>query len=104
MTQHTNTWTNHVKAYAKEKGITYKSALKDPQCSASYKANKVKTQEESKQPQVARRRPRKPQVEPKVEGTGALSVGYVTENANGLGHIYPISHELVLRMINENGM
>jgi hypothetical protein len=30
MTQHTNTWTNHDKAYAKDKGITYKSALQDP--------------------------------------------------------------------------
>jgi hypothetical protein len=113
MTQHTNTWTNHVKAFAKDKGITYKSALQDPQCSASYKANKAKTQEESQQPQVVRRRPRKPKIEEakpkvepntKVEGTGVLSTGYVTENANGLGQIYPISHELVLRMINQNGM
>lgn len=33
-----------------------------------------------------------------VEGKG-LNVGYKTENPNGLGHIYPISHELVLQML-----
>ena len=32
-------------------------------------------------------------------GKGIISAGYKTENANGLGHIYPISHELVLEMI-----
>ena len=32
------------------------------------------------------------------EGKG-LNVGYITENANGLGHIYPISHDMVLQML-----
>jgi len=32
-------WTDHVKNYAKAKGITYAKALKDPACSASYKRN-----------------------------------------------------------------
>jgi uncharacterized protein YktA (UPF0223 family) len=139
----TSSWTNHVKAYAKDKGITYKSALQDPQCSASYKANKAMTsatteekQHEGNKPK-RRGRPRKYHTveeakvaktsktiesnkrkrkiskpdtnesienKPVVQGTGVLSVGYVAENANGLGHIYPITHELVLRMINENGM
>ena len=34
-----------------------------------------------------------------LEGKGILSAGYKTENENGLGHIYPISHELVLQML-----
>jgi hypothetical protein len=33
---------------------------------------------------------------PKGKG---LNVGYSTENANGLAHIYPISHEAVLQML-----
>lgn len=33
-----------------------------------------------------------------LEGKGIIA-GYKTENANGLGHIYPISHELVLQML-----
>jgi hypothetical protein len=28
-----------------------------------------------------------------------LNVGYKAENANGLGHIYPISHEAILKML-----
>ena len=35
-------WTNYVKQYAKDKGITYKNALKDPACASSYKSGKVK--------------------------------------------------------------
>ena len=31
-------WTNYVKQYAKDKGITYKNALKDPACASSYKS------------------------------------------------------------------
>lgn len=33
-----------------------------------------------------------------LEGKGIIA-GYKTENENGLGHIYPISHELVLQML-----
>lgn len=33
-----------------------------------------------------------------AEGKG-LNVGYKTENTNGLGHIYPISHEAILQML-----
>jgi hypothetical protein len=31
-------WTNYVKQYAKDKGITYKNALNDPACASSYKS------------------------------------------------------------------
>ena len=31
-------WINHVKAYAQEKGIKYRDALKDPNCKSSYKS------------------------------------------------------------------
>jgi hypothetical protein len=33
-----------------------------------------------------------------VEGKGVIA-GYKTKNPNGLAHIYPISHELVLQML-----
>jgi len=33
-------WTDFVKEYAKEKGITYKNALSDPNCSSTYKQTK----------------------------------------------------------------
>lgn len=33
-----------------------------------------------------------------MKGKG-LNAGYITENTNGLGHIYPISHERVLQML-----
>ena len=33
-----------------------------------------------------------------AEGKG-LNAGYKTENPNGLGHIYPISHEAILQML-----
>ena len=32
-----NLWINHVKNYAQAKGISYKDALKDPNCKATYK-------------------------------------------------------------------
>jgi hypothetical protein len=35
-----------------------------------------------------------------LKGKGIIA-GYKTENDNGLGHIYPISHELVLQMLKQ---
>lgn len=35
-------WTEHVKAYAKKKGITYSAALKDPNVSKGYKKQTAK--------------------------------------------------------------
>ena len=35
-----NPWISHVKSYAQEKGMKYRDALKDPDCSASYKSGK----------------------------------------------------------------
>lgn len=32
-----NSWVQHTKNFAKEKGIKYNEALKDPECKASYK-------------------------------------------------------------------
>ena len=42
--------------------------------------------------------PRVPKLKLPVEGEG-LNVGYKTEAPNGLAHIYPISHALVLQML-----
>jgi len=169
-------WTDHIKAFAKSKGISYKDALKNPESSATYKASKggeIKTAVIVPKPQQniemvieelpakkGRGRPKKyttddeakkaktaktmesnkrkkaeiinnikenPPIVPKVpkkltddevaklkspikevpklkspikktKGEG-LNVGYSTENANGLAHIYPISHEAVLQML-----
>ena len=35
-------WTNYVKQYAKDKGITYKNALQDPACASSYRSGREK--------------------------------------------------------------
>jgi len=35
-------WIQHIKDFAREKGITYGCALSDPACSASYRAGKVR--------------------------------------------------------------
>ena len=40
-------WINHVKEYATSKGISYKEALKDPNCKSSYHSSKAE-QKESK--------------------------------------------------------
>lgn len=167
-------WTNYVKQYAKDKGITYKNALKDPACASSYKSGKDKPAEPAKEDNIQmkieekpkkRGRPKKyatpeeakkaksaktmesnkrkkaekgkkkskkdadsssesgsdmeggaiigkpigmpnplasskteKEVIKELKGKGILA-GYTTENANGLAHIYPISHELVLQML-----
>lgn len=33
-------WINHVKEYASKNNLKYRDALKDPECSASYKSGK----------------------------------------------------------------
>lgn len=38
-------WTDHTKAYATKKGISYKEALKDPQCKLTYHNTKTETKE-----------------------------------------------------------
>jgi hypothetical protein len=122
-------WINHVKDFAKSKGVSYRSALKDPQCSASYKGKgkeslpktevAVETTPEVSTPKK-RGRPRKyptPEVakeakkemtvksnkkkrQSKKEEKGAgLIVPVKTEEMNGLGHIYPISHAVVIKML-----
>jgi hypothetical protein len=45
-------WTDFVKKYAKDKGITYKSAMSDPNCSIAYKQIPQQTQS-TPNPQVA---------------------------------------------------
>jgi hypothetical protein len=40
-------WTDHVKAFAKSKGMKFNEALKDPACSASY-SKKEKPKKEFK--------------------------------------------------------
>ena len=120
-------WINHVKEFAKSKGVSYRSALKDPQCSASYKNKKnspktevaVETTPEVSTPKK-RGRPRKyptPEVAKEakkemtvksnrkkreskkgMEGQGII-VPNKSENTGGLGHIYPLSHEIVRQML-----
>ncbi len=52
-------------------------------------------------PKATRKRPKKTAVEiPHIpEGEGVLQAGYTTEAVNGLEHIYPISHDLVLKIV-----
>ena len=45
-------WTNYVKQYAKNKGITYKNALKDSTYASSYKSGKDKPAEPVKEDNV----------------------------------------------------
>lgn len=134
-------WTEHIKDFAKRKGITYGCALSDADCKAEYhakrppKLNKKEKKEvsgmEAEDINVAKKdniqmvisekkmrgRPKKYETDEerkkakttktiesnkrkRAEKTGkGINVGYTTENQNGLGHIYPISHEAVLQML-----
>lgn len=40
-------------------------------------------------------------IENELIGKGILSAGYKAEHTNGLGHIYPISHDLILQMLKQ---
>jgi hypothetical protein len=151
-------WTDHIKQFAKDKGISYKEAMSSPECKSSYggkgKEPKVEPKVELKVEEIKkpRGRPKKVQEviikeklphqkflhksnpaldqlleaksiektglagagveipkmeEPvkkrrgrplKVKGEGLIA-GYKTEAPNGLGHIYPISHNLILEMV-----
>ena len=53
-------WTNYVKQYAKDKGITYKNALKDPACASSYKSGKDKPAEPAKEDNIQMKIEEKP--------------------------------------------
>ena len=54
-------------------------------------------------PKATRKRPKKTVVDmvepPSMEGQGVLQAGYTTEAVNGLEHIYPISHDMVLKIV-----
>ena len=114
-------WINHVREYAQEKGIKYSAALKDPECSASYKNKKTSSAEETPHEVSApkkRGRPRKYVSKEEAKqakremttksnrkkksdistGEGLIVVNK-TENNNGLGHIYPLSHEIIMSML-----
>jgi len=56
-------------------------------------------------PKATRKRPKKTAVEiPHIpEGEGVLQAGYTTEAVNGLEHIYPISHDMVLKIVKQLG-
>ena len=43
-----NKWTDHVRAFATSKGVSYMCAMSDPQCSATYKGRKPKMTKEQK--------------------------------------------------------
>jgi len=131
-------WIDFVKEFASKKGMSYRNALKDPECKKDYHASKggslgkepilspipvgrkerktkkpitkVEEPESPKEnikmeileggpkPKKERKRPKKTEVVP-MEGEGILNAGYSTEAVNGLEHIYPISHNLVLQMV-----
>ena len=115
-------WVKHIKEFAKTKGIPYGKALSDPECKASYHANKGKGLEEVKEvepvveqveevkPKRKGRPPKYASAEERAEakkvktvesnkrrGKG-LTVQVKAEADNGLGHIYPITHENVVAM------
>jgi len=60
-------------------------------------AKSMKTMESNKR-KKSQKSMKESDSESDMEGKG-LNVGYITENANGLGHIYPISHDMVLKML-----
>ena len=139
-------WIDFVKEFASKKGMSYRNALKDPECKKDYHASKggslgkepvlsplpvgrkerktkkpiTKVEEQPKveepespkekenikmeileggpKPKKERKRPKKTEIIP-MEGEGILNAGYSTEAVNGLEHIYPISHQLVLQMV-----
>lgn len=66
---------------------------------------KMEVLEGGPKPKKERKRPKKTAVEiPHIpEGEGVLHAGYTTEAVNGLEHIYPISHDLVLKIVKQLG-
>jgi hypothetical protein len=145
-------WTDHIKQFAKDKGISYREAMSSPECKSSYggkgKEPNVEPKVELKVEEIKKPRGRPKKVQevivkeklphqkflhksnpaldqlleakslektglagaglepakkrrgrpPKVKGDG-LVAGYKTEAPNGLGHIYPVSHEMILEMV-----
>lgn len=56
----TNKWVEHVKEFAKSKGITYKEAIKNPECKNSYKGkNSENISMKIEETKVKRGRPKK---------------------------------------------
>jgi hypothetical protein len=128
-------WIEFVKEFAKKKGMSYKNALKDPECKKEYHEVKGKglvpvcsssdsdsdhEQKENVSMKVvipkekAKRKSSKKssgpaeQKEPieipqTIEGGGILKAGYTAEAVNGLEHIYPISHDMVLKIVKQLG-
>ena len=137
-------WIEFVKEFASKKGMSYKNALKDPECKKEYHSSKTeggslakepvlvpppmpKKERKTKKPitkvepepespkenitmevleggpkpKATRKRPKKTAVEiPHIpEGEGVLHAGYTAEAVNGLEHIYPISHNMVLKIV-----
>jgi len=137
-------WIEFVKEFASKKGMSYKNALKDPECKKEYHSSKseggslakepvlvpppmpkkerktkkpiakVEPEPESPKdnnitmevlegghkPKKERKRPKKSVAEPEpMEGEGVLHAGYTAEAVNGLEHIYPISHNMVLKIV-----
>jgi hypothetical protein len=140
-------WIEFVKEFASKKGMSYKNALKDPECKKEYHSSKteggalakepvlvpppmpkrerktkkpiIKVEPESPKdiseanasgqnitmevleggpkPKKERKRPKKTVVD--MVGEGVLKAGYTTEAVNGLEHIYPISHDMVLKIV-----
>ena len=129
-------WINHVREFAKTKGISYRTALKNPECSLSYKQksnnkkSKKSTEEiaestaEPNEPSAPKKkdRPRKyvsteeakeakkemtvksnnkkkaKMVNENMEGKGIM-IPNTNESTGGLEHIYPLSHDIVLKML-----
>ncbi len=109
-------WTDFVKDYASKKGITYRQALKDKECAETYHSSKGKGLEEVKEepkeeikeevkeePKEVekpkqKRKPRAKKSVPSLEGEGLIAKS-TAEAINGLEHIYPLSHEHIVKML-----
>jgi hypothetical protein len=120
-------WIEFVKEFAKKKGMSYKNALKDPECKKEYHEVKGKglvpvcsssdsdsdhEQKENVSMKVvvpkekAKRKSSKKspiEIPQTIEGGGILKAGYTAEAVNGLEHIYPISHDMVLKIVKQLG-
>ena len=118
-------WIDFVKAFAKEKGMKYGEALKNAECKEAYHKEKGKglvpevpnmgdsppvvlnkPMKEKKPKEKKPKKPKKPKMEkmekmeekmeePKVEGAGVM---LMPQDGDGLTHIYPLSHQVVLEM------
>ena len=99
-------WTDFVKKYASEKGITYKNALKDKACGEAYRSHskgeglpKPIALEKEENITMSVKPARKPRGKkgliaeaPSMEGEGIIV------SAEGFEHIYPLTHDMIVKI------